>query len=394
MRPLGCIAIVFLIAAFFAFLPPRHASVEAHRIKEKCPTFEVQCIKPFFTEMIGDRGLIGTFEMMNALFHNEPEFRKSCSALTLHIAQTVASTTNAFGLSRDVAACNYGFFQNYPRVLLLRGMPITDVRTFCMRVGEEIGSIVPDARAECFRGMGRGFPFVEHEFAGDTAVMAEYAVRACRKVSPDEAGYLNCLSGIFNALARESVAKTFDLEVRPEDPMWLCDVQRDSTVRDRCAGNWKWTAMSELNGGSLGTTPGITAGFTRFSAVRGTIPPQYAEEVLWALGYEEARANIGRGIDDSMAVAECASLPPRLRKPCIVGYAVGIAKNWIPWEQDSRMIAFCSAAVDSISDMTPQQCLATAVEYLQGFYSARETQRMCARIMSTFDLPCDELRGE
>ena len=320
---------------------------------------------------------------MKKLYEKKPEFRPLCHFLTIGLGASIYQKFPDYeklSYSPISVTCNYGFYQKYPHSLLLATEDIKKAQKFCEYAGKELSSDVPGVESECFRGIGRGLPFVDKSIWGDARKMAKLAVDTCKSISPNESDYKNCLSGTFNMLGREQVKKNYGISVNESDPMWLCREQSEE-IRPYCWGNFKWV-----------DTPEIKEDKNVSAAMLETIKKYENDErvgasIIWTIGYEEGRKSVGENNSYDGIIRLCSNLPISFQAPCISGFSVGLAKHSFPNRQHEAVLNFCQQVRD-FEFLKNINCASQAIEYLKGFYSPSQFKKMCTLLKIKLGISC------
>lgn len=332
------------------------------------------------TNIINGNSTTG-FKKIDELYKNNLWFRPRCYEFALEVGASVYAKQkdpSKFSLGPESVVCNYGFYQEYPRALLLDGGSIETAVQFCAATGKNIGQLVPDAEAECFRGIGRALPFIKKDFQNDPVKMATYAIAQCKNISPNPADYNNCLSGLFNKLGREAAS------VDTANPLKLCD-GFEPDIRTRCIGNYKWAVVPLV---------GITS-FAELQKALSDIYPQgisttTLEAVVWSFGYDTAHLHIGARSPYQSDIQACEDMPGTLASLCIKGYSVGLAKLGIPNRQHVALLQFCTEARAVMPALKQDDCPGSAaLEYLEGFYTPQQREAMCREFEEKLGVRCE-----
>jgi len=401
------VALIFVICAtiLYIYLGPDLEQKNASEVARQCPQSDINCVQRALTELAKIDGPPEALQTLHQLYLSQPKLRPACFAIALYMGGGIATALpdpKKIELSPETAVCNYGFFQEYPHSFLMHGGEPAAAQTFCERVGYELGKNVPDAEAECFRGIGRGLPFISKQTTGDARAKASQATENCKKLAPRKDDYLNCISGAFNMLARESIGKNFGLSIDTKDPMWLCDAQPKGVLQDRCRGNWKWTVVATLmplNASALSeegfadSVPTIQEGYRTLMRTFGDSAAAYADDSIWSSAYAEARKSMAHMSENfNEPIRECGALPATYQKSCVQGFAIGLAKHGVPWQQHKQVLDFCASTIKTLPSVTASGCLKDALIYLRGFYSPKEFEPICATLLERFHLTCDALQ--
>jgi hypothetical protein len=288
-------------------------------------------------------------------------------------------------LTPNIATCNFGFLQEYPLALLLGGERVTRAASFCASVGARLNDLVPGAEAECWRGMGRGLPFIDKALWGDPYAMAKLGVSQCKTLATNTSNYEICLSGVFYNIGRQEVNRNYKLSVNTQDPMKLCKEQRDSATMDRCFGNYKLVAVSLVDKSD------IASAVERLYSIYGKEGSSYVQSAVWLFGYEHAAYGLLDKPLDENAISLCMNLSPQQRQWCIDGMSVGLAKNGRPGMQGTQVLSLCARVFKSIPDFPTDYCPSRqAVGYIRGFYAPAQFERFCASMKQRLGFACKE----
>jgi hypothetical protein len=364
--PREIVIVLFLILLGVGVVVQHEGAVSEQRIISAC-NGSVACFKNIVLNDISRHGLTSGFELVGTIYKDTPSFRGNCSNFTLDLTQALYTKYPDYTrlqLSPEVVWCNYGLLQQYPQSLLLATKNIQQAKGFCEYVADSIGNSVPGAEAECYRGIGRGLPFIDPASAGNPERMAVFALQQCKELTSDPSDYGTCLSGLFNIIGRSEVAGQFGLSLDSADPMYLCKIQTDEEARNRCFGNYKATVISMVD------VADTTAAQKKIMALYGPDASSSTDDAIWTLGYEWARTKLVMGEPFEPAIDACRALSVPFMRDCIQGISVGLAKHGIPEEQHVLMTAFCKAARTAIPMLVPADCPSLqAVGYIRGFYS-------------------------
>lgn len=356
--------------------------------KETCmnnPLREL-CWGAYLAERISKNGLREGFLLLKNLYEEEPVIRPVCHQIALRIGEyTYEKIPDPADLvvSPETVFCNYGFYQQYPASLLLATKNIESAKLFCERVGKELGDAVPDAGAECFRGIGHSLPFISGGKGDDALQMANFAVGTCKKIALKKRDYQYCLSGSFNRLGMAEVRKVGGLSINDKNPLALCEEFEDE-VKVFCYRNFEYTGLSLVDKTDIATA------FSQIRELYKEKPESGISSSVFNLGYDMARKAIAGQSDFTEEAVSCAKLPFPYSKDCVDGVSVGIAKNGEPDMQYEALISFCRNALSRMSIMKPVDCPSLyARQYLMGIYSISTAKTACAEFKKSLGISCD-----
>lgn len=327
----------------------------------------LKCLNPIVSRIITSDSLDTEMRRLQIVFDKVPSFRGECSGFMLLFAQQIYKLHPDFGhldITPTIATCNYGFLQQYPQSLILATHDTSAAVRLCALVKEKVGGEVPGAEAECFRGIGRGLPFIDPSHTDTQEDMAAFALAQCNALAPNEYDRGTCVSGLFNALGRGGTPEVPTPPHDTNDPMRLCKEQRDAYAKDRCFGNYKAVVISAIN---LDDIPQAEADIQR---LYGAVATSSLAKAFWTIGYERAREKLVSGETFEETVAACSSLDAVWIPYCIQGVSVGLAKHGTPYAQHYMLASFCKKAREMLLGLAPTDCPSPqALGYLQGFYS-------------------------
>ncbi len=347
---------------------------------------DLSCLQTLVMQKVEHQGLDTALKFVETIYAKDPKFRPDCHPFMQTMGAVVyASYPNyrSLQITPHVAVCNYGFLQQYPQSILLGSGDTKETQNFCTAVASAVGAQVPGAEAECYRGVGRGLPFIDKTLWGNTKAMAALALTQCKELAPNESDYGVCVSGLFNALGREEIAKRYKLSINEKDPMVLCKEQTDSQARDHCFGNYKAVAVSLVD---LNNFEGAAQ---KFETLYGANASSSVASAVWTLGYEWAHIHLVQGESSAQAINSCSLLSPAFAVRCIEGVSVGLAKHGVPWRQGDQVLSFCKQALESMSGIATSSCpSAQAIGYIQGMYSPQKFQEFCATLQKELNGIC------
>ncbi len=353
---------------------------------EKCGIpLDLKCAKEVVVAVVSTNGLDAGFRIIKGLYDTKPRFRPFCHKFAMDVGAAVYQKFPDYtklSYTPLSVTCNYGFYQEYPRSLLLATGDIKKAKEFCEYVGKELGRSVPAAEEECFRGIGRGLPFIDKSSIGDTRRMAKFATDTCKDISSNQGNYGNCLSGAFNQLARETVAKNYGLAVNESDPLWLCKEQ-SKEIQLQCYGNFKWVDVPKVD-----EKNDVPSAFKSTIDTYATNSSTTARSILWTIAYKEGIESTAGNISYDGIIQSCAILPSPFQTDCVVGFSVGLAKHSFPGRQHEAVIDFCQK-VQANEALKTSDCASQAIEYLRGFYSPDQSTKMCSDFKKKLGVICE-----
>ncbi len=352
---------------------------------EKCGTpLDSKCSKNVVVDVVSTNGLDAGMRLIKEMYEKKPSFRPLCHGFAMDVGAAVYQkfpNYTRISYTPLSVTCNYGFYQEYPHSLLLTTGDIKKAKEFCEYVGKELGRSVPGVEEECFRGIGRGLPFINKSYTGDSLQMAQFATNVCKEISQNENDYSNCLSGSFNQLAREAVTKNYGLSVNESDPLWLCR-ELPKEVQRQCYGNFKWTDVPDVY-----KKDNLLNAFQYTIKKYGKSSTKTVHAIIWTIGYQKGLESTEGKLAYDDFINSCLILPSLFQTDCVWGFSVGLAKHSFPGRQHEAVIDFCQK-VKSFSELKNIDCASQAINYLRGFYSPNQSQKMCVEFKRKLDVDC------
>lgn len=351
----------------------------ATQLLSACPDAgDITCVRTQIERIVREDGLQEALREIEQLYRAAPAFRPFCHETAMYLGFTASSSPsqNIF-VSAELAACNYGFLQEYTRARLRNTGDIQEMKNFCTSLGTQLASVVPDAGAECFRGVGRALPFISAQNENGIERAIDVAAARCREFAPQSGrSYPFCLSGIFNGVMREVRRAGLELP-DTERPLSLCETL-SSELRARCFGNLKWLVVTST------ASENISDVYEEFTGA--DIPSDEQAAVIWTFGYDAARRYTA---EDAPFKSDCHSIPAPFSLDCIRGFAIGIVKHGTPDEQDTQLFDFCAASPE---EDERRECAKDALIYLQGRYAPERFAETCSLARTELGIDCLTLK--
>lgn len=384
-RMTGLVLLAAALAGAALFIWSKHPAPAP--LAERCWS-DKACFVETILGTIRAQGLDAGYQQVIALYTQEPKFRPHCNVYSFALADALYKAypnPEALTLTPEAVACNYALLQQYPQSLLLATGDTAAAQAFCTRAAAQLKSDVPGAEAECYRGIGRGLPFIQKGLWGNSEQLANFGTAQCKALAPNKDDYGTCLSAVFNSIGRAEIAGDFNLKINASDPVGLCNKQSDPELRSRCIGNYKITAVSLVNLEDIASSGAKLQAMLSADATT-------AQAAVSSLGYYWSVNHLVAGEPFAPAIQSCAQLPQSLADACIEGLSVGIVKDGEPWQQHQLLTNFCVAARAALPNMDPKHCPALqAVGYIRGFYSPAQFSAACALFKKELGLDCASL---
>lgn len=256
------------------------------------------------------------------------------------------SRTGRVVVSPLLTACNYAFFHGFIGELYRTGRGTAEALEFCKRIGRELSPFAPAVGQECFHGIGHGLvDHTAHEHHGDARAMAAATLPTCETLVADAARLGNCVSGVFHAISLLTVAGEAGLDIRRDDPLWLCREQPER-YQPRCYGLMHRIVVAIAPQDDFRTAAAfIERAYGAQPAVR--------DGAIWYLAYNLGTGSLAKN-DGSRNIFACRAIPEATRGQCIDGFTQGFAHHGIPRQEYKRSLGLCR--LDRLSTAERDRC--------------------------------------
>lgn len=328
------------------------------------------CWEEFVTKVIQDDGVDAALQSIAYAYDENPSFGSMCHDLTHLVGRTAYDEFRRgekIRVSPKTAYCSYGFYHGFMEVLVSRGGNMETARKFCRVADEQISDVSPDAIYQCFHGIGHG-TVNNHDQStwGNEQAMIDPAIALCESVSETEEELSRCATGVFNGIAVFYGTGEYNLNIRKDDPLWICRNQKE-VYKDPC--------YISLNIALLGLAEGDLKKAASFVE---RIPEDiYAQHAIINVAAPLGTNNIDSE-DHQKEIAVCRSLQPRLRLSCIAGYAYGFLEQGKPGEEYRKPLSFCSS--EALTADERRACYDYIFSYLPKWYSADKVKEVCLTV--------------
>ncbi|MEK7505584.1 MAG: hypothetical protein AAB597_01670 [Patescibacteria group bacterium] len=364
---LGIFFVLILIVFGYQTKRSLELSFPAMRIAQACDNgSDLFCLRDWITDEILEHGLQKGFSLIREIYFLSPGFRPECTTLGYYLASELILRDPTYVtkslLPPESAICNYTFYNEYARLLVLDDR-LEDAQGLCVRAGNEMSEDVPAIRRECFRGFGRGLPSRELPSRANPQRLLKNAILLCEKLSPGKQEKDLCESGVYNQTAHETRKGTYGLSVNYENPGLLCESQ-PKELRSRCLGNTRWVPPTESDDQTISKK--LESELRLFA----TSTPEIASRIVFTIGYDEGRWNLTKDSPQYAGeIRECFSLSEKYRRECVHGLAMGLAKHGAPGQQYLQILKLCLTASRTPYFFSNKDCSEPALSYLKGDYS-------------------------
>lgn len=330
---------------------------------------------------LAEKGISGAYDMISKLYESQPTFAQSCH----FIAHNIGLASYGFYrenpqsvMSPKASTCASGFYHGFMEAYLGATGDVAKASATCDEIGSVLSLSAPDARFQCYHGIGHGT--LEQSIGGKGTFgnlndMVNGALLQCEEASQGEEERFRCASGIFNGIANFYINGEYGLDPFKENPLRLCARQK-GIYQEACYGNMNsvlyWMtdnnfveatrrALDGVNDSQVDTVVTYLAGLYAFDS----LPSINTKEVL----------------------ERCRELAPHTLL-CIEGFTHGLLEHGPPETEYETALTFCSYI--GFSPDERNTCYSEALSELPGWYSAEKTQEICNNLTPNLQHYCKE----
>ncbi len=291
------------------------------------------CWESLFKKTLRQRGVDGALDLLAHAYDTTKAVEDStCHDLTHFIgreAYKIFASGKSFPVSSKTAYCNYGFYHGVIEAMVAAKKPLTDAKKFCDYIDAAIGKDAPEARFQCYHGIGHGAAN-NHDTRtwGNEGAMLAPALAICNEISQSREERWRCASGVFHGLGRFYREHLYNLVMRKDDPFWFCKTQSRDEYKETC--------YRELVSSVGLISDGDPANIVKL--IDTIIEDGYAQETMRTWGVPNS--------------AFCKIVPERLRIPCIESIARQHIQSGKPGLEVENGIQFCQETVLRVDEKT------------------------------------------
>jgi hypothetical protein len=331
---------------------------------------EFECWQNEIFLALAEQGVDAAYDTVSKLFNETPGFAESCHGITHNIGlasyQFFRSDPN-FIYSPKAVVCAAGFYHGFMEGYLGSSGDIKDSARLCDEIGKRLGEESPDARLQCYHGVGHGA--VETTIAdsgsfGTRDVFVAKAIALCEQATEGELERYRCVSRIYNGIANFYINGAYGLSVKTENPLDMCAAQRD-VYKEACYGNMNSVVLWAA-GNNLGQA----------SEEYLRIPDrEFIPKSLEYLAGLFAVAHLNESSFEAL-VDDCRRLGERYGLSCIQGFVKGLMEHGSPSIEYRNALSFCRLPTLTTNERTA--CFDITLGDLESWYSKKQALSICA----------------
>lgn len=344
---------------------------------------EMSCWHDTLVSIIKADGVGPAFSELKTLYQNEERAKRNCHSMAHDLGNAAygkfrnnPGTTNIF--AQETSFCAYGFYHGFMEGFVGEADDLSQARTLCERAAEKLTEHAPDARLQCYHGIGHGAidqAVTEGDLIDDIQLASE-GVKTCEKATQTEKEIYRCVSGVYNGIANLYIREELGMEVNPKDPVALCGAQPEK-YREACLGNMNsvlfWLADNDFSKADTLIKEHIAGTEFSSSSVR------YLSGLAIPLGSTTPmRVN----------VETCRALNSSLNDACVEGLAHGHLEHGTPGVEYEDAITFCGKPF--LRSGEQNICFSYVAKNMAGWYGETRQEKACALLPEQYRSTCQE----
>jgi hypothetical protein len=328
-----------------------------------------ECWAEHVTQRIVENDVVSAFRSLAYLYENRLELRRDCSEVGILVARNLSEydfDPHTTQWAPESAYCNFSFYKEYPRVVLLRTKDVEQVSDFCSVIAETFPEQLRYS-IDCYRGIGYALPFIVSGTDGHTVI--QNVIEICERIVKRPEDREGCAEGGFNRVAyREREHSLFTGSGEGELSLCATQVPR---YRDRCYGTYKGAAFLDTEDSEkslsdvVRSTKGGYAGHPELK--------ELFAQIAWAYGYQRVYQNSVH-ISYEDLVDMCTTEDAYAYQQCLYGLADGLAKNGTPGSEYRDVVALCEV----IEGRGDYKCVNdSSLAFLRTYYGLEKFREAC-----------------
>lgn len=332
---------------------------------------EFECWQNEIFFALAERGVDAAYDTVSKLFNENKGFAESCHGITHNIGlasyQFYRSNPD-FIYSPKAIVCAAGFYHGFMEGFLGSSGDIKQSAHLCDEIGKRLGEESPDARLQCYHGVGHGAVETTIADSGSFGTRDEFVAKAialCEKATEGELERYRCVSGIYNGIANFYINGAYGLSAKDENPLSMCAVQKD-VYKEACYGNMNSVVLWAADNN-----------FTKASKAYLAIADEYTPKSIEYLAGLYAVAHMNESTFP-LVLSECRALPATYRLPCVRGFVQGLLEHGNPGIEYQNALIFCRMSTLDVEERSA--CLSTTLGNVETWYSKERARLICAEV--------------
>lgn len=318
--------------------------------------------------ILAEQGVDAAYNEVARLYESDPSFVESCHYIAHNIGlasfQLYRHDMKKL-LSPQATVCAAGFYHGYMEGYLGNSGSPKEAGKMCDAIGRKFETISPEARLQCYHGIGHGAIETAIGTLGtaDIKEMLASAVRMCEAASSGVSERYRCVSGAYNGIDNFFIGEQYGLSLQKSDVRELCRSQPEE-YKEACYGEKNAVARIIAKDDMKKAIKYILA-----------IPdkayvPKSVEYVAGIYGIQYAN---DRSLYEFAQACEAAG--PEYVVNCHRGAIRGLYEHGVPNKEYERVYAYCDSGYFGSVDR--EACYKEALGQLSPFYGTRLFDTAC-----------------
>ena len=324
-------------------------------------------------------GVNAAYEEVSRLFATDPQFAGSCHYMVHNVGLASYQYYKKDGsnvFSPKAIVCAGGFYHGFMEGFLgATGNP-EKAGQVCEEVGRKVGTLSPDARLQCYHGIGHGAIETSVATLGKSSMegMIADAIGMCEKASEGADERYRCVSGAYNGVANFYISEAYGLSLSTSDARQVCAAQPE-VYKEACYGEMNSIAKVIAKGD-----------FTKAAEYMLDISDvQYRGRAVQYLAGIYAVEHVGDSSVEVLAKA-CHSLARVYQADCHIGSVRGLYEHGTPGKEYLQVYKYC--AYSGFSPGETDACYKEALSNLSNSYGTEHMQNACGEAPKHFQHYC------
>lgn len=271
----------------------------------------------------------------------------------------------ALDINESIIMCTYGFYHGFINAAVLEEGSFAPAQAFCTYINAELSKQGIEAQSECYHGFGHAVvdDHVSTQFQNGQEVVKQ-ALELCMTLSPGFEEYVNCGSGVYNAVANIFLDNSFTWpEIENEDPLVFCGSQPEDLMVT-CYGYFARVLFGSKEGNLQ----------EALASIKTLVEPEYQVGIIENVALMATLTNPDKS-DFESYIASCKTLDVSVQGKCIGGLASGIGQS----AQTDHLFETASAVCTSVSvdQSEKMQCYESLLMNIRTLITKKELDAIC-----------------
>lgn len=352
-----------------------------------------KCWYAYIKKLADEKGSGEAMSYLGDLHKSDSEFQQHChdmSHLIGEMAYKEYKKNDDFVFDNRTTYCGYGFYHGFIEALSFDGEDILKVRDFCLGLSGKIqGDVVqPMMDMACFHGIGHA-AFDSHDSSdyGDERSLVNLGTETCQYITKglDWYYFKQCMTGVYNALGVAYSNSQYGLEMKVDDPTWLCRLEPMET-RKYCYAEvvpaWLYKKYDmELDLDNI------------LDFVKNIKILEDAQMSVYTSVFEYVKNNLSTDVEVE-AGKKCLIAPNGLKTSCLEGVGAALVASGDPGNEHVRALTFCKSVPSSKMENEKKlrsTCFDHVFERFVNIYSSEKIAVLCSSFTDELIEICENI---